>query len=175
MTWRRSRVVAAVIPAVIAVTAVVGGNWWHNRPPYGPEVLRIESSLNFVSYVDAQAALGDGVGAPPPSEGDQLVLARVSWQTPPEPLDRGWFSFFLIDKRTNLKPGNVSASAPRQLSVSVGGDGVDNKIAERYPWLRGAGDVRLRNGTWVSTGEQVAVFDETCLASGIRRPLPASG
>ncbi|MEV0881680.1 hypothetical protein AB0I85_28055 [Micromonospora echinofusca] len=155
MTWRRAGLVSAVI---LAMMAFAGWRWWHNHPPYGPEALAIESSLHFVSHEEAQAALGEKVNAPVADGRDQLVLGQVSWQTPPRPLDGGYFAIFLIDKRTNLKPGSFSASSPRQEAVSLGSAGTDNKIAERYPWLQGAGYVRQGNSWW-SYGSRLAVFD----------------
>ncbi|MGN9774663.1 hypothetical protein ACTMS0_02595 [Micromonospora sp. H33] len=155
MTWRKTGPVVAVI---LAVVAVVGWRWWHNHPPYGPETLAIKSSLTFVSHEEAQAALGENVPAPVSNGRDQLVLGQVSWQTPPKPLDGGYFAIFLIDKRTNRKAGSFSASSPRPDAISAGSAGVENKIPERYPWLKGAGDIKVGD-TWWTHGSRLAVFD----------------
>ncbi|AYF32283.1 hypothetical protein CSH63_33555 [Micromonospora tulbaghiae] len=146
------------LAVVLASVAFVGWRWWHNHPPYGPEALAIKSLLQIVSHEEAQAALGEKVYAPVSNGRDQLVLGRVSWQIPPEPLDGGYFAIFLIDKRTNLKPGRFSASSPLQEAVGFGNAGVENKIPERYPWLRGAGGVKEGN-TWWSYGSRLAVSD----------------
>ncbi|WBC15874.1 hypothetical protein O7600_03260 [Micromonospora sp. WMMA1998] len=76
MTWRRAACAAVVL--VVAMRAVGGWRWWHQRPPYGPEALHLRSSLQFVSYDEARAALGPAYQAPVASDGDQLVLGRVS-------------------------------------------------------------------------------------------------
>ncbi|MEW2386038.1 hypothetical protein AB0873_28650 [Micromonospora sp. NPDC047707] len=147
--------------AVVAVVAALAGwRWWHNRPPYGPEALDLRSSLTFVTYQEAQAALGAQVHAPVANDGDQLVLGRVSWQAPPKPLDGGWFAIFLIDKRNDRRPGVFGLSAPRTEALSIGSHGAENRIPERYPWLRGAGDVPVGDGTWRGSGNRVGVFDE---------------
>ncbi|MFI7604851.1 hypothetical protein ACIBTV_06990 [Micromonospora sp. NPDC049366] len=155
MTWRRITLVVAV---VLALVAVGGWRWWHNHPPYGPEALAVTSSLTFVSPQEARAVLGDNVPAPVPNEGDQLVLGRVSWEAPPEPFDGGYFAIFLIDKRTNIKVGNFAVSSPRPEAISAGSAGVENRIAERYPWLKGAGDIK-DGDTWWSHGSRLAVSD----------------
>ncbi|WP_327027859.1 hypothetical protein OG989_19045 [Micromonospora sp. NBC_01740] len=158
-----------MLAVILAVMAFVGWRWWHNHPPYGPEALAIKSSLQFVSPEEAQAALGEKV---PVSNGrDQLVLGRVSWQTPPKPLDGGYFAIFLIDKRTNLKPGNFSASSPRQEAVDLGSASVENKIAERYSWLQGAGDVKEGNSWW-SYGSRLAVSDGEASPLTFVAPFP---
>ncbi|UFN93295.1 hypothetical protein [Micromonospora aurantiaca] len=159
-----------MLAVILAVMAFVGWRWWHNHPPYGPEALAIKSSLQFVSHEEAQAALGEKVNAPVSNGRDQLVLGRVSWQTPPTPLDGGYFAIFLIDKRTNLKPGSFSAS-PRQEAVSVGSAGVENKIPERYPWLQGAGDVKEGNSWW-SYGSRLAVSDGNASPLTFVAPFP---
>jgi len=149
-------IIAVLVIVIIAVPVVAfGWRWWHHRPPYGPEALALTSSLSLASYEEAKAALGADVVVP--GEGDQLVLGRVSWQAPPTPLDGGWFAIFLIDKRTDAKPGTFAISS-EQKAVSVGSHGAHNKIPERFPWLQGAGDVE-HNGTWTSIGSNLSVAD----------------
>ncbi|WP_405089359.1 hypothetical protein OG767_16465 [Micromonospora sp. NBC_01392] len=142
----------------MAVVAVAGWRWWHQRPPYGPEALHLRSSLEFVSYEQAQAALGSAYQAPVASGGDQLVLGRVSWQTPPASLNGGYFALFLVDKRTDLKPSVFAVAAPQE-SVSLGSAGVENRIVDHYPWLRGAGDIRVGEHEWQSVGSRLAIGD----------------
>ncbi|MGI5525137.1 hypothetical protein ACQEUX_29950 [Micromonospora sp. CA-259024] len=146
--------------ATVAVAGMAAWRWTHNHPPYGPAALAVTSSLSLVSYAEAQAALGEKTRPPLVSdERDQLVLGRVTWQPPPEPLDGGYFAVFLIDKRSNRKPGDFVVSDPQE-DVSVGSAGVDNRIAERYAWLRGAGDVKVGDSEWRSNGNRLGVFDE---------------
>ncbi|WP_232233896.1 hypothetical protein [Micromonospora chokoriensis] len=147
--------------------------------------MAITSSLSLVSHAEAQAALGEKTHAPLASdERDQLVLGRVAWQPPPEPLDGGYFAVFLIDKRTNRKPNDFGVSAPQE-AVSLGSAGVENRIAERYAWLRGAGDVKVGDHEWRSNGNRLGVFDETAspltfvarfpyLADAARKPTIAT-
>ncbi|WP_091057605.1 hypothetical protein [Micromonospora humi] len=145
--------------ALVVIVAAVGGwRWWHQHPPYGPEALHLRSSLEFVTYDEAQAALGSAYQAPVASGGDQLVLGRVSWQTPPVPMDAGYFALFLIDKRTDLKPPVFAVSAPQE-SISTGSAGVENGISDRYPWLRGAGDVQVGEHEWRNGGSRLAIGD----------------
>ncbi|WP_238449566.1 hypothetical protein [Micromonospora sp. 4G55] len=160
-----------MLAVILAVVAFVGWRWWHSRPPYGPEALAIKSSLQSVSHEEAQAALGEKVDAPVSNGRDQLVLGRVSWQTPPKPLDGGYFAIFLIDKRTNLKPGSFCASSPLQEAVGLGSAGVENKIAERYSWLQGAGYVREGNSWW-SYGSRLAVSDGNASPLTFVAPFP---
>ncbi|MEU1587436.1 hypothetical protein [Micromonospora sp. NPDC005710] len=159
--WRTKSYLAVIVAAVVAVAGMAVWRWTHNRPPYGQEALAITSSLSLVSYAEAQAALGENYQAPLASdERDQLVLGTVAWRPPPEPLDGGYFAVFLIDKRTNLKPGVFAVSAPQE-AVSLGSAGVENRIAERYAWLRGAGDVKVGDNEWRSNGNRLGVFDAT--------------
>ncbi|MEV0426174.1 hypothetical protein [Micromonospora sp. NPDC050495] len=160
MTWRWTRSVAVISAAVLTVVAVGAWRWWHNHPPYGPEALALTSSLSLVTYAEAQAALGEEAHAPFASGRDQLVLGRVSWQAPPEPLDGGYFAVFLIDKRTDRKPEVFGVPAPQERAVGVGSAGVENRIVERYSWLHGAGDVRVGENEWRSNGNRLYVSDE---------------
>ncbi|KKK05314.1 hypothetical protein LQ51_14790 [Micromonospora sp. HK10] len=159
VTGRWTRAVA-VVSAAFLVVAVGGWRWWHDRPPYGPEALALTSSLRLVANEEAQAALGDRAHAPYASGGDQLVLGRVSWRTPPKPLDGGYFAVFLIDKRTDRKPEIFGVRAAHEKAVGIGSAGVENRIAERYSWLRGAGDVRVGQNEWRSNGNRLHVSDE---------------
>ncbi|WP_236647775.1 MULTISPECIES: hypothetical protein [Micromonospora] len=87
------------------------------------------------------------------------MLGRISWQDPPKPLDGGSFAIFLIDKRTHHKPEVIAVSAPQE-AVGLGSAGVDNKIEERYPWLRGAGSLKVRDNEWRDNGGRLGVADE---------------
>lgn len=150
---------AGILAVILAVASVVVWRWWHHRPPYGPEALAVTSSLTFVGYGEAQVALGETAHAPVAGGRDQLVLGRVSWHAPPEPLDGGYFAIFLIDKRVDSKPEVFSVAAP-QKAVAVGSAGTEHRIAERYPWLRGAGDATFGDDEWRSNGSRLSVADE---------------
>ncbi|MGC5052404.1 hypothetical protein ACLQ2S_13215 [Micromonospora sp. DT48] len=149
---------AAVLALILIVVSVAAWRWWHNHPPYGPETLAIKSSLTFVGNEQAQAALGELGSAPLASGRDQLLLGRVSWQTLPKPLDGGYFALFLIDKRTNHKPEVFGVAAPQE-AVGIGSAGIENRIAERYSWLRGAGDATFGDDEYRSNGNRLHVAD----------------
>jgi hypothetical protein len=40
--------------------------------------------------------------------------------------------------------------------VDTGSDGVLNRVAEEYSWLRGAGDIRVSRNNWRSGGDTLA-------------------
>lgn len=105
--------------------------WWHNRPPYGPQALAATASLEFVTEQAAQAALGDGVHAPPNGPGDQLILGRVSWRLPPTPQPGGAFWIVVLDKRTDLKPGTFAVGSPLHQQVSIASGGTLQRVADR--------------------------------------------
>ncbi|MEU7761235.1 hypothetical protein [Micromonospora aurantiaca (nom. illeg.)] len=159
MRWRTGRSVATALAAIVAMVSVIAWQRWQNQPPYGPEALALRSSLSFVTNEEAQAALGENGSAPFASGRDQLVLGRVSWQTPPRPLDGGYFAVFLIDKRTDSKPAVFGVAAP-QAAVGIGSAGIEHRIAERYSWLRGAGDATFGDDEWRSNGSRLHVADE---------------
>ncbi|MEV4847246.1 hypothetical protein AB0K20_28995 [Micromonospora matsumotoense] len=150
---------ATVLAVILTIVSVVVWRWWHNHPPYGLETLAVTSSLSLVSYEEAQAALGETAHAPVAYGRDQLVLGRLSWQAPPKPLDGGYFAIFLIDKRTNHKPEVFSVAAPQE-AVGIGSAGIENRIAERYSWLRGAGDATFGDDAYQSNGHRLHVTDE---------------
>ncbi|WP_446216490.1 hypothetical protein [Micromonospora sp. IBHARD004] len=152
--------VAVILAIIVAMVGVEAWRWWHNHPPYGPEALAIQSSLRFVSYEEAQAALGENANAPLASGRDQLVLGRISWQAPPKALDGGYFAIFLIDKRTHHKPEVIAVPAPQEESVGLGSAGIESRIEERYPWLRGAGSLKVRDNEWRDNGNRLGVADE---------------
>ncbi|MEU4424115.1 hypothetical protein AB0F81_26100 [Actinoplanes sp. NPDC024001] len=160
MTWRNLRPAAA---ALLLVAVVAGGRWLYHRPPYGPEALGVESSLTYVTPAEAAAALGHGVPEPVMRKGDSVVLGRISWRTPPEPLGNGHFLIFLIDKRTTTKVDFYGGTSPRgTAAIGTGSASADNEIAERYPWLRGArdpdGGSRLSVGDGAATPLTFAAF-----------------
>ncbi|REF95853.1 hypothetical protein DFJ67_1816 [Asanoa ferruginea] len=77
--------IIGVVMLLVAVAGVTGWRWWHNRPPYPPEVLMATASLSLVDQATADAAFNpqamQQAGA-----GDQIFLGRVAWAAPPKVL-----------------------------------------------------------------------------------------
>jgi len=144
-----------VLVLVLAVAVNVGWRWWHNRPPYGPEVLAASATLQFASYQEASAALRP-VNAPWPDAGDQLMLGRVSWRPPPHPQKRGVFWIVVLDKRSHLKANVLAVRSWREDAVGLGSDGGLKRAVDRYPWLQGAAGHEV-NGSWWVDGNCVMV------------------
>ncbi|MEV4628272.1 hypothetical protein AB0J90_18555 [Micromonospora sp. NPDC049523] len=148
---------------VLSLSTYAGWRWWHNRAPYGPEVLAATATLEFVSNEAASAALGQ-VNAPLADVGDQLALGRVTWQPPDEPQQGAMLWIAVLDKRTQLKPSALGIASARQDMVGIGSHGYLKKAADRYPWLQGISG-RQVNGTWWDAGSSmyVAAADATPL------------
>ncbi|MEO3822012.1 hypothetical protein [Plantactinospora sp. B24E8] len=154
---RRRRIQAGltVLVLVLGTSGFAGWRWWHNRAPYGPEVLALTATLELVDNEGAAAALG-AEPAPHADVGDQLVLGRVSWR-PPAELRRGaTFWIVVLDKRTQLKPTVFGLASPRQDAVSMGSHGYLQKAADRYPWLRGIAGQEV-DGVWTTSGTSIHV------------------
>jgi hypothetical protein len=178
MDRRRVQAGLAVLVLVLGLSASAGWRWWHNRAPYGPEVLAASATLELVGNNDASAALGL-VNAPFAGAGDQLVLGRVTWQPPAEFQRDATFWIVLLDKRTQLRPPVLGVSSPRQDEVGIGSHGYLRKAADRHPWLRGIAGHEV-DGKWWSTGSSlyVAATDATpltfvALFPAGERPHPA--
>lgn len=167
MKRRRARQALAVaLVVVMALGANAGWRWWHNQAPFGPEALSLKSSLEVVGFTESREALGEPVHYAPSMEPKvQLVLGRVSWQRPPEPLD-GSLMVVLIDKRANRLPAiiEVRQNRPRIRDypdpAAVGSSWIQNKIAQRYPWLSGMADRKTGQDTWFSDGSVVWVDEQ---------------
>lgn len=84
MTRRWQLAIAVALIVVVSLALDAGWRWWHNRAPFGPDVLATTASLELTTYEDAQHLLGEDVNAPYPNPGHQLILARVTWRTPPQ-------------------------------------------------------------------------------------------
>ncbi|MBE1484668.1 hypothetical protein [Plantactinospora soyae] len=163
MNRRRVQAGAAALVLVLGLSAYAGWRWWHNRPPYGPEVLAATATLEFVNNEVASAALGQET-APRADTGDQLALGRVTWQPPAEFQRDSTLWIVLLDKRTQLKPTAFGVSSPRQDKVGIGSHGYLQKAADRHPWLRGVAGHEVHGG-WQSGGSSlfVAAADATPL------------
>ncbi|MEU4428599.1 hypothetical protein AB0F81_48945 [Actinoplanes sp. NPDC024001] len=138
---RRAGALLAVAVLLAAAGVVAGVRWWHYRAPYGPEALNATATLRL----DTPAA----------GTGEQTLHGQVAWDRPPAP-HRGAFWIVVLDKRSQLKPGFLTASSARPGAVSTGSDDSLDEAQERYPWLRGAG-TREIDGTFWSTGSAVHV------------------
>ncbi|GAA4574399.1 hypothetical protein GCM10023176_41380 [Micromonospora coerulea] len=130
----------------MALAANAGWRWWHNRPPFRPGALALESSLELVGYTESREALGQPVYYAPSLEPKvRMVLGRVSWRPPPGPFD-GSLMVVLIDKRFNRLPTSIEVRKnwqklrDRPDPAFIGSSGSLSKVAQRYPWLRGIGD-----------------------------------
>jgi hypothetical protein len=133
---RRSWILlAGVAAALVLVSGTVFYRWWHNRPPFGPDDIRATATLQLFETAQAQKVYYLGVGGVEllADPGAQMVRGGVTWK-PPRVAAGGWFTLLLIDKRIQRKPPQISGAAPS-------GSRVSNRVAERYPWLRGAGDI----------------------------------
>ncbi len=140
--------------------------WWHNRAPFGPEALSLQSSLEVVGFTESREALGQPVYYALSMEPKvQVVLGRVSWHRPPEPLD-GSLIVVLIDKRANRLPVIIEARQnrpglrDRPEPVVVGSSWIQNKIAQRYQWLSGMADMKTGQDTWLSDGSILWVDEQ---------------
>jgi hypothetical protein len=151
--------------AGLAVVSAAGYGidvWEHNRPPF--EIADIQpvavveplevSAENRIHYL--QQGGPELVGG----EGHMMLRGKVSWKVPagasPDWHEDGWFEIIVLDKRSNLKPPTITAISASGLDVASGGDGVLNRVAERYSWLRGAGDIKLDDNNWRSGGDALS-------------------
>lgn len=54
----------------------------------------------------------------------------------------------VLDKRTDLKPGTFAVGSPLHQQVSIASGGTLQRVADRFPWLRGAGAQHVNGGWW---------------------------
>ncbi|WP_432969120.1 hypothetical protein [Dactylosporangium sp. CA-233914] len=142
---------------VLAGTAGgVGWRWWHNRPPYGPDALNAQATLQLVDQATADAALKP-VNAVAADGGDQILLGRVTWTRPPNPQMGSSFRIVVLDKRSHLMPGFIAVTSARPDKVNAGADGSLDIAQKRYPWLRGIGPRKI-NGSFSNSGCAVSVW-----------------
>jgi hypothetical protein len=154
--------ITAALLAMLPATWIY--RWWHNQAPFGPEALAATATLELADSPDGMDELSQlrvpNVPVVYANPGDQLVVGKVSWRRPPRSLAGGWFQILLIDKSSHLKPAMMSAGGPQPDRVTIGSDGVLNKVEHSYPWLRGAGWTWTDNQTFMSAGNSVSVFTE---------------
>ncbi|MDX6240242.1 MAG: hypothetical protein QOG10_5062 [Kribbellaceae bacterium] len=151
----RAGLIIGMVMLLIAIGGNAGWRWWHNRPPYGPEVLAATATLSLVDQVTVNAAFSprDVEWA---GDGDQIFLGRVAWVRPPDPQVDGSFRIVVLDKRTRLLPGFINVTSARPDDVGAGSDGSLDLAEKRYPWLQGVG-AREVNGSFWTTGSAVTV------------------
>lgn len=150
---------AALVLGVAFLLAGVGGmaawRWWHSRPPYGPETLRAQATLQLVDQATADAALRP-VNAEVAEQADQIFLGRVSWSQPPHPQQNNSFRIVVLDKRSHSMPGFIAVTSSRPDEVSTGSDESLDLAEKRYRWLRGIGG-RQVNGSYGNPGSAISV------------------
>lgn len=135
----------------------------HNRPHF--EIADIQPVAVVESLEDSAEGRyhhvqpGDPMGLLG-GEGHQMLHGEISWRVPPglNPKwnEGGWFEIVILDNRSHLKPGYVMGVSASGENVVSGGDGVLNKVAEQYPWLRGAGDIKIGEHEWREGGLTLA-------------------
>ncbi|GIF22447.1 hypothetical protein BJ973_002768 [Actinoplanes tereljensis] len=133
---RRSALILGVVLLLAAAGGVTGRRWWHNRPPYGPEALNAQATLQLVDQATADAALKPVNAEVATDDSDQIFLGHVSWTRPPHPQRNGSLRIVLLDQRRHLLPGFIAATAADPDQVGTGSDGSLDLAEERYPWLR---------------------------------------
>ncbi|GIH19557.1 hypothetical protein [Rugosimonospora africana] len=156
MARTRTWIVFAIAASLVA-SAVLVQRWWHNRPPYAATALHASAELHPVTEDQAQALLGPTVNAPRIGAGDQLIAGTVRWRK--APTSTGNLLLYLIDEGKHRKPPFIGVDP---LRASLGTSSVDTKVANRYPWLQGAGMV-YKDGSWWESGEEL----EVAMSSGV--------
>jgi hypothetical protein len=119
---RRVSLILGVVMLLAGIGGVVGRRWWLSRPPYGPDALDVQATLQRVDQATADTALKPA-GAVIAGDGDQIFLGRVSWARPPHSRKGDSFRIVVLDKRSHLMPGVMvvsSASTPTSLGFGVG-------------------------------------------------------
>ncbi|MEU8003108.1 hypothetical protein AB0B66_18275 [Catellatospora sp. NPDC049111] len=148
-----------VLVAVIAAAGYGGYRWWHERPPYGPEVPAFAATAEQLPSGDGQELRHHGHTVFVRKD-EMAISGSITWRPPAgrgsDWDEDGWFMIFVVDKRVDLMPPRVWGTSPSGLEVVSGGDGVQNRIAEKYPWLRGAGDIKTDENTWRDGGMTLA-------------------
>jgi len=163
---KRGRLRLVVLLAVVAIllASIAGHRWLRKDPPFGPEAIAPNAVVELVDNANLSKMLksygaSDEI-ALQANPGDQLVIGKVSWRPPPKPLKDGWFAIVLIDKDSGLKPPVMNATGPHPEKIRIGSDRALNTVAERYSWLKGAGDTRAPNGSFVGSSEAVLVYED---------------
>ncbi|GAB4059024.1 hypothetical protein [Catellatospora paridis] len=156
---RGRKIFAVVLAAVLVATGFGGYRWWHERPPYGPEALEFAATAEQLPSGGRPGSEYHGVKYHS-GEGSAAVGGRITWRPPTgrgaDWSEDGWFMIFVVDRRVDLMPSWVWGVSTSGHEVVSGGDGVQNRIAKKYPWLRGAGDIQIDDDTWRDGGMALA-------------------
>ncbi|WP_186315685.1 hypothetical protein [Catellatospora sichuanensis] len=147
------------IYAVVLVVAVAAGfavyRWWHERPPYGAEGLGFAATAELLPSDKRPEDEYHGVRFLA-RERSVAVGGRLTWRPAPgssaDWQDDGRFMIFVVDKRVQLMPPQIWGASPSGIEVLSGGDGVQERVAEEYPWLRGVGSIKLYDNVSRSGG-----------------------
>jgi hypothetical protein len=152
---RRASLILSVVMLLAGIGGVVGWRWWLSRPPYGPEALDVQATLQRVDQATADAALKPASGVIA-GDGDQIFLGRVSWARPPHARKGDSFRIVVLDKRSHLMPGFIVVTSARPDDVGTGLDNALDIAQKRYPWLEGVG-AREVDGTYWTSGSAIFV------------------
>ncbi|MDG4764083.1 hypothetical protein O7632_08185 [Solwaraspora sp. WMMD406] len=155
MQRRSAAIVWVVVVVLVMAGGLTGWRWWHQRSPYGPEVLVATATLRLVDQATADAAF-DGQQLELSGDGAQVFLGQVAWTPPPQAKPGTMLMIVVLDKRSQLMPGLISATSDRPDRVGAGFDGVLNAVEQQHPWLYGIG-AREINGGLHSAGSVVTV------------------
>jgi hypothetical protein len=142
---RRAGLIIGLVILLIAAGGIVGWRWWHNRPPYGPQVLGATATLRLVDQTTADAAF-DPITMEHASDNDQIFLGQVAWTPPPHPQPGGSLRIVVLDKRTHLMPGYINVTSARPRGAVAGSDGSLDLAEKRHPWLQGIGSRKVNGG-----------------------------
>jgi len=142
----RAILILGTVLLLVTVGSVQGWRWWHNRPPFGPEVLAAQATLQLVDQATADAALAPG-NAIFGEDDDRIFLGRVTWTRPPRTKVNSTLRIVILDKRSHLTPGFIALKSERQDEVGSGWDGSLDAATERYSWLHGF-DTRQPDGSY---------------------------
>jgi hypothetical protein len=142
---RRAGLIIGLVILLIAAGGIVGWRWWHNRPPYGPQVLGATATLRLVDQATADAAFGP-ITMEHASDNDQIFLGQVAWTPPPNPQPGGSLRIVVLDKRTRLMPGYINVTAARPHAAVPGSDASLDLAEKRHPWLQGIGAHKVNGG-----------------------------
>jgi hypothetical protein len=130
----------------------------HDRAPFDAESIHAALSLKMMDEQHPQDHPSD---LPYILYGKyQVVRGDLTW-TPPagfvQNWDRGTFWLIVIDKRTRLKPPQVQAKSATGTRIAHGSLYQLNLLADKWPWLAGAGDVKTGDNTVLSVATTASI------------------
>lgn len=156
---RRRGLVGALTVLAIAAAWLLPKVVWPSaqQAPFSPGSIHLTGRLWESNYDEAKAIVAPGQILPP-APGGKLIAGQITW-TPPRTTTDGWFTVYLIDERTKLRPGIIYGNDRPGATHDVwyGSDGSDGLAAARYPWLEGIGPVSLGGNRSRTSGIDVFV------------------